>query len=135
MTVKAPITFIKPFAEGRHISYSALWQAPTDTTIATVRIGYADGYPRLLSNKGYVVINGQTHPIRGRVCMDQFMIEVGADDVQVGDAVTLFGEDLDAETLAGLYGSISYDLLVSVGKRVARDYIHQPIAEDVSTRA
>ncbi|MEM7735196.1 MAG: alanine racemase [Deinococcota bacterium] len=135
MTVKAPVTFVKPFAAGRHISYSSLWQAPEDTTIATVRIGYADGYPRLLSNKGYVVTNDQTYPIRGRVCMDQLMIEVDSDDVQVGDAVTLFGDGLDAETLAGLYGSISYDLLVSVGKRVARDYIYQPLAEDVSATA
>ncbi|MEM6427685.1 MAG: alanine racemase [Deinococcota bacterium] len=135
MTVKAPVTFVKPFAAGRHISYSSLWQAPEDTTIATVRIGYADGYPRLLSNKGYVVTNGRTYPIRGRVCMDQLMIEVSEDDVQVGDAITMFGEGLDAETLAGLYGSISYDLLVSVGKRVARDYIHQSISEDVSASA
>lgn len=121
MTVKAPVTFVKPFAAGQSISYGAMWQAPADTTIATVRLGYADGYPRLLSNKGHVRINEQVYPIRGRVCMDQFMIEVG-DDVQVGDAVTVFGEGLSAEDVAEQYGSISYELLVSVGKRVARVY-------------
>jgi alanine racemase len=122
MTVQAPVTFVKPFAAGRSISYAAMWQAPEDTHIATVRLGYADGYPRLLSNKGHVLINENTYPIRGRVCMDQFMVDIGQHDVQVGDAVTVFGEGLSAEDVAEQYGSISYDLLVSVGKRVRRVY-------------
>ena len=122
MTVQAPVTFIKPFAKGRKISYAAMWQAPEDTHIATVRLGYADGYPRLLSNKGQVRIGEHIHPIRGRVCMDQFMVDIGDSDVHVGDAVTGFGEGLSAEDVAEQYGSISYDLLVSVGKRVARVY-------------
>lgn len=122
MTVQAPVTFVKPFAKGRNISYAAMWQAPEDTRIATVRLGYADGYPRLLSNKGHVRIADNTYPIRGRVCMDQFMVDVGQHDVHIGDAVTVFGEGLSAEDVAEQYGSISYDLLVSVGKRVARVY-------------
>ncbi len=88
-----------------------------------MRIGYADGYPRLLSNKGEVVVAGLRRPVAGRVCMDQLMIDVGELDVAVGDTVVLFGpEGIDAETLAQRIGTISYELLTSLSPRVERRY-------------
>lgn len=123
LTLTAPVTFVKRVAAGTPISYSGLWTAPRDTTVATVRIGYADGYPRLLTNKGAVGVKGELKPVAGRVCMDQLMVDMGDADVAVGDRVTLFGPGgLDAETLAGRMGTISYDLLVSLSARVERVY-------------
>jgi alanine racemase len=124
MTLTAPITFVKRVKAGTPISYSHLWTAPKDTTIATVRIGYADGYPRLLSNKGEVWVHDRLCPIAGRVCMDQLMIDVGDLEVSIGDRVTLFGgSGLDAETLGNRCGTISYELLTSISPRVERVYI------------
>ncbi len=93
MTLTAPVTFVKPFCRGDSLSYGSLWTAPEDTIIATVRFGYADGYPRALSTKSaaQVRVHGTLRPIVGRVCMDQFMVDVGDLDVQVGDRVTVFG--------------------------------------------
>ena len=123
LTLDAPITFVKKVKKGTSISYSSLWQAPRATTIATVRIGYADGYPRLLTGKGEVLVQGELRPIVGRVCMDQLMVDVGDLEVDIGDRVTLFGPGkLDAETLAGRIGTISYELLTSIGSRVERVY-------------
>ena len=123
LTLTAPVTFVKRVKAGTPISYSTLWRAPRDTTIATVRIGYADGYPRLLTNKGEVGFKGGLKAIAGRVCMDQLMVDVGDADVSIGDRVTLFGlGGLDAETLARRMGTISYDLLVSLSSRVERVY-------------
>ena len=123
LTLSAPVTFVKRVKAGTPISYSGLWRAPHDTTVATVRIGYADGYPRLLTNKGEVGFKGDLKPVAGRVCMDQLMVDVGDADVIVGDLVTLFGSGgLDAETLAQRMGTISYDLLVSLSARVERVY-------------
>ena len=123
LTLTAPVTFVKSVAAGTPVSYSSLWHAPEDTTVATVRIGYADGYPRLLSGKAEVFIQGQLRPVAGRVCMDQLMVDVGNLDVAVGDRVTLFGSgELNAETLAGRIGTISYELLTSLSPRVKRVY-------------
>ncbi len=123
MTLSAPITFIKKVRAGTPISYSHLWSAPRDTTIATVRIGYADGYPRLLTNKGEVWVHNRLCPIAGRVCMDQLMIDIGDLEVSIGDRVTLFGgQGLDAETLGNRFGTISYDLLTGISPRVERVY-------------
>lgn len=123
MTLTAPITFIKRVKAGTSISYSQLWKAPQDTTIATVRIGYADGYPRLLSNKGEVWVRDRLCPIAGRVCMDQLMVDIGDLQVAIGDRVTLFGgRGLDAETLGNRFGTISYDLLTGISPRVERIY-------------
>ena len=123
LTLTAPVTFVKRVKAGTPVSYSGLWTAPRDTTVATVRVGYADGYPRLLTNKGEVGFKGELKPVAGRVCMDQTMVDMGDAEVEVGDRVTLFGPGgLDAETLAGRVGTISYDLLVSLSSRVERVY-------------
>jgi alanine racemase len=123
MTLSAPITFIKKVSAGTPISYSRMWTAPGDTTIATVRIGYADGYSRLLTNKAEVWIQNKLCPVAGRVCMDQIMIDVGDLEVDIGERVTLFGpEGIDAETLGSKYGTISYDVLTGIAPRVERIY-------------
>lgn len=123
LTLSAPVTFIKRIGAGTTLSYGASWTAPHDTTIATVRIGYADGYPRSLGNKAQVNIQGQLKGIVGRVCMDQLMVNVGDVDVQIGDEVILFGADAPtAETLGQLAGTVSYEMLTSLGTRVKRVY-------------
>jgi alanine racemase len=124
MTLTAPITFIKKVKAGTPISYSRMWTAPKDTTIATVRIGYADGYSRLLTNKAEVWLQNRLLPVAGRICMDQMMVDVGDLEVSIGERVTLFGaEGIDAETLGNRYSTISYDVLTGISPRVERVYI------------
>lgn len=125
MRLEAPITFVKRVTAGTPVSYGGLWRAPTDTALATVRIGYADGYPRQLTGKGWVSLRGQRCPVVGRVCMDQLMIDVGAlDGVTPGERVTLWGEGgPNAEDLARSFGTVSYELLTGVGPRVPRYYL------------
>lgn len=95
--------------------------------IATIPIGYGDGYPRNLSNKGYVLIGGQKADIVGRVCMDQFMVDVTGLDVQVGDKVTLAGrdgkEEILIDNLAVLAGTFNYEFVCDLGKRIPRVYL------------
>ncbi len=125
MTLSAPVTFVKRVQKGQSVSYGALWTAPQDTTVATVRFGYADGYPRVLSttSAAQVRLQGQSCPIVGRVCMDQFMVDVGNLDVQVSDRAVIFGpEGPTAETLGRAAGTISYELLVRLSPRVTRVY-------------
>ena len=126
MTLSAPVTFVKRIQKGQSLSYGALWTAPKDTKVATVRFGYADGYPRVLSTTpaAQVRLCGQLRPIIGRVCMDQFMVDVGDLDVQVGDQTVIFGpEGPTAETLGQAAGTISYELLVRLSPRVMRVYL------------
>jgi alanine racemase len=126
LTLTAPVTFVKRLRAGHSLSYGALWTAPKDTVIATVRFGYADGYPRVLSSRAaaQVRLHGQLRPIVGRVCMDQLLVDVGALDVQVGDRAVIFGpEGPTAEELGEAAGTISYELLVRLGPRVTHKYI------------
>ncbi len=99
-----------------------------ETCIATIPIGYGDGYPRSLSNKGYVLIHGKKAPIIGRVCMDQFMVDVtDIPKVSVSDKVTLLGrdgeEEITAEMLGALSGRFPYEFLCGLGERIPRIYI------------
>jgi len=125
MRLEAPVTFVKRVAAGTSVSYGGLWRAAADTTIATVRIGYADGYPRQLTGKGWVTLRGVRCEVVGRVCMDQLMIDVGTlQDVTPGERVVLWGEGgPNAELLARSFGTVSYELLTGVGVRVARQYM------------
>lgn len=125
MQLEAPITFVKRVTAGTPVSYGGLWRAPGDTVLATVRIGYADGYPRQLTGGGWVSLRGQRCNVVGRVCMDQLMIDVGAlDGVEPGERVTLWGEGgPNAEQLARSFGTVSYELLTGVGARVPRVYV------------
>ena len=126
MTLTAPVTFVKRVKKGQNVSYGGLWNAPHDTTVATVRFGYADGYPRALSTHpaAQVRLHGRLFPIVGRVCMDQLMVDVGNLDVVVGDRAVIFGpEGPTAEELGEAAGTISYELLVRLGARVTRAYV------------
>lgn len=120
MRLTARVTFVKRVDAGTPISYGGLWRAPRPTTIATVRFGYADGYPRGLSGKAEVLIHGVKRPVVGRICMDQLMVDVGELPVKLGDEVTLFGPELSAELLAQALDTIAYELLTGVGNRVRR---------------
>jgi alanine racemase len=113
---------------GRPISYGKRWRTTKPTKIATLPIGYGDGYPRVLSNKANVLIRGQRAPVVGTVCMDQIMVDVGhIPQVSVGDEVVLLGkqgnEQISAEELAGLAGTIPYEIVCSIAPRVPRVYI------------
>lgn len=127
MSLKSHVVHIKTIHAGDEVSYGGIYRADSDRRIATVSIGYGDGYPRSLSNKGYVLIRGKKAPIVGRICMDQFMVDVTyIADVKVEDVVTLIGEDhgsvISAEELGALSGRFNYELVCDINKRVKRLY-------------
>ncbi len=128
MSLKSRVSYVKSVPEGTCISYGCTYVTERETLVATVPLGYGDGYSRLFSNKVQVLIRGNRHPIIGRVCMDQFMVDVSTNQqVKVGDEVVLFGEQdsesIPAEEIAGLIGTINYEVLCAVGKRVPRVYL------------
>ena len=128
MSLYARVTHVKTVKPGDVISYGGTYEAKEERVIATVGFGYADGYPRGLSNKGWVLINGRKAPIRGRVCMDQFMVDVtDIPDVTVGSEVTLIGRDgnecITMELLGELSGRFNYELACDITKRVPRVFV------------
>lgn len=128
MELKAKVSFVKVVEKGATISYGADFCAPSKMEVATIPVGYADGYPRALSGKGAVLLHGKRCPILGRVCMDQFMVDVSGLGVQVGDEATLLGRDGAAElTLQDFEaaGCFSYEVLCNIGKRVPRVYMDE----------
>ena len=129
MRLTSKVIYFKVVREGATVSYGATWRAEAQTRIATVPIGYGDGWPRALSSRGEVLIRGQRYPIVGRVCMDQFMVEVGEGTAFNGDEVVLVGRDGEAlisvEEVAALAGTIPYELLVQLNERIPRRYIGQ----------
>jgi len=121
------VSFIKNVSAGNSIGYGRTWTAPRDTCIATIPVGYADGFNRLFSNRGRVLINGRSYPVIGRVCMDQSMIDVGPEPgVRVGDEVTLIGrnggEEITCEEWAQALGTITYEVTCQINARVERVY-------------
>ncbi|MGH2375773.1 MAG: alanine racemase [bacterium] len=108
---------------GTPVSYGASYRTRCDTTIATVPLGYGDGYPRALSGAGHMMIGGRRVPVAGRVCMDFTMLDVGEATVHQGDEVIAVGADLPAWEVAGAAGTISYELLCRLGHRVPRLYV------------
>lgn len=127
LTLKSHITYIKTIAPGTKISYGGTFTAREAMKIATIPVGYGDGYPRSLSGKGHVLIRGKKAPITGRICMDQFMVDVThIPDVREGDMVTLIGSDggleLTMEDLGELSGRFNYELACDIGKRVPRRF-------------
>ena len=128
MKLCSRITMVKTICVGDAVSYGATFRADKDMRIATVCFGYADGYPRSLSNKGEVLIRGMRAPIVGRVCMDQFMADVsGIPDAAPGDEVVLVGESgkerITMEKLGDLSGRFNYELACLISKRVPRIYV------------
>lgn len=124
MTLKTKISFLKTVPPGTAISYGRTFVTDNETTVATLPVGYGDGYSRLLSGRGEVLINGQRAPLIGRVCMDMCMTDVSrVADVKPGDDVILFGEDFSVDEIAAMVGTINYEILCAVGKRVPRVYV------------
>lgn len=127
MELKTHISFIKELEAGYSIGYGSSYVTKKRMRIATVPVGYADGFPRLLSNKGRVLVCGQFAPIIGRVCMDQFMIDItNIPQAKQDDLVTLVGKDMDqviyVEEPADLVGTISYEFICNISKRIPRVY-------------
>lgn len=128
MELKSFITYIKTIEAGEAVSYGGTYVADRPTRVATVPVGYGDGYPRALSGKGYVLIHGKRARILGRVCMDQLMADVThIPEAAVDSGVTLIGKDGDeritVEELASLSGGFHYEILCGIGKRVPRVYV------------
>ena len=125
-TLKTTISQIKKIKAGESIGYSRKGVATIDSEIATVRIGYADGYPRLLSNGvGSMLVNGKPAPVIGNVCMDMTMLDITDIDAQEGDEVIVFGAALPVSEMATLAQSISYEILTGISQRVKRVYFEE----------
>lgn len=138
MTVKARVTRIDVKPAGTKVSYGAAFTTKKETKIATVSIGYADGYFRSLSNNAYMSVAGVKVPVVGRICMDQCMIDVSSvNTITVGDEVTVFGNGGDnsetATSLAARAGTINYEILCAVGNRTPRIYVRNGEIIDVLT--
>lgn len=135
MSLYSHIVYCKTIHAGQSVSYGGLFTATKDTRVATIPVGYGDGYPRSLSGKGYVLIHGKKAPILGRVCMDQFMVDISEiPEAMEGDKVTLLGMDgterITAEELGELSGRFNYEFVCDLGKRIPRVYIqHGEITE------
>ena len=128
MSLRSHIVYIKTVPGGTQVSYGGTYVTRKEERLATVPVGYGDGYPRSLSNKGYVLIRGQRAPIRGRVCMDQMMVDVSQiPDAREGDLVTLIGRDGDVgitmEEMGDLSGRFNYELACDISPRVPRVFI------------
>lgn len=137
LTWKTRIIHLKEVEENEFIGYGKTFKTTRKTKIATLPVGYADGYSRALSNKGKVIINGQLAPIIGNVCMDQFMVDVtDIKDVKAFDEVILLGESgnvkFNAEDMAEIIGTISYEVLCLIGRRAPRVYIKNNEIEKIS---
>lgn len=123
---RAKAAFVKTVEKGCPISYGGTFVTDHRMEIATVGVGYADGFPRALSNRIYVLVHGEKRPVLGRICMDQFMVDVTGLDVKVGDEVTILGRDGKEEVT--LYdwekcGIFTYEAMCGIGKRVPRIYV------------
>lgn len=139
MSFRSSVSMIKKIFPGETISYGRTFTAEREMTVATVSVGYADGYPRSASNKGRVIVRGGFAPIVGRVCMDQLIVDVtDIAGVCEGDTVTLFGTDgaisIPTEEVAAYSGTINYETVCGVGSRVPRVYIKDGKIESVLNR-
>lgn len=127
LALKSHIVYIKEVPPGYEVGYGGSWRSRRESRIATIPVGYGDGYPRALSNRGYVLIRGKRAPIAGRVCMDQMMVDItNIPDAEDYDEVTLIGrdgeEEITVESLANIYGGFNYEIVCCFTKRVPRIY-------------
>ena len=129
VTLKAKVANVKTIDAGESVGYGHLYRADKPVVVGTIPLGYADGYSRLLSNKGYVVVKGVKCPILGKICMDQFMVELSnVENPQIGDVATVYGDGTDgamtAEDVANMRGTISYEVLTNLAvKRLPKIYV------------
>ncbi|PRC44073.1 alanine racemase, partial [Mycobacterium sp. ITM-2017-0098] len=132
MTVKCPVALVRSIKRGDGVSYGHTWIAETDTTVALIPAGYADGVFRTLSNRIDVSINGRRYANVGRICMDQFVVDLGPGPVgvAVGDDAILFGPgthgEPTAQEWAELLGTINYEVVTSPRGRIVRSYVGGP---------
>lgn len=127
MEIKSYVSFVKTLKAGVEIGYGGTYTTTNETVVATIPVGYADGYSRALSNRGRVLIKGKSFPIIGRICMDQFMVDISSrPDIKQGDEVTLVGRDKDEyisiEEVADMSYSFNYEFVCDIGKRIPRVY-------------
>ena len=123
MCWKSVVSMVKTVRPPEAVGYGLTYKAARETLVATIPTGYADGFSRALSNRGRITVRGKPAPIVGRVCMDQFMADVtGIDGVHIGDEVTLLDADYDADDMAEELGTIGYEVVCDIGKRVPRVY-------------
>jgi alanine racemase len=123
VTLKTTISQIKQVMAGETVGYSRCGKVNRTTNIATINIGYADGYDRRFSNGiGYGLVNGRRAPVIGNICMDMTMLDLGDIPAKEGDQVTLFGEGINLASLARKIGTIPYELLTQISSRVKRVY-------------
>lgn len=121
MTFKSTVSMVKEIEAGDTVNYGRTFKADKKMRVATVSAGYADGYPRLLSNCGEVIICGKRAPVIGRICMDQFSVDISdIPTVNIGDEVILFGKELPVEELANLCNTINYEIVCGISARVPR---------------
>lgn len=130
MSFKSRVVLVKKMPPGSSISYGCTYRTTGEALIATIPVGYADGYSRLLSNKGQVLIRGQRAPVVGAICMDHLMVDVTSiPGVRLHDEVVLYGrqggEEVTVEEAAALIGTVNYELLCAVDKRVSRFYFNE----------
>ena len=125
MRLKARLAMVKQVPPGVGVSYGSIFHTQKDSVLGTIPIGYADGYTRMLSKKAEVIVRNQRAPVVGRICMDQCMTDVShIPDVRAGDEVLLFGSpELPADEIAAHLGTINYEIVCMVGKRVPRVYV------------
>ncbi len=128
MELKTTISHIKEISEGTPVSYGMIYKAPKKIKIATLPIGYADGYSRILSNGAEVLIRGKRAGVNGRICTDQCMADVtDIENIDLSDEVTVFGrqgdEEVTVEEIADTLGTVNYEVICQIGKRVPRLYI------------
>lgn len=126
LSLLSQVAYFKVVKAGRPVSYGATWTSPRDTRVVTVPIGYGDGWPRALSSRGEVLVRGGRRPIVGRVCMDQFMVDIGDGSAYNEDEVVLVGaqgaEAISTEGVALLAGTIPYEILTGLNERIPRVY-------------
>lgn len=128
MSLKAVVSMVKTLMPGDYVSYGCTYKADKEIILATIPVGYADGFWRSNSNKATFIIKGKKVPLVGRVCMDQLMVDVSSiPDVRAGDEIIIMGEDngekISAMDIADLNNTINYEIICAVGKRVPRYYI------------
>ncbi len=126
LSLVSQVVYFKVVKAGNPVSYGATWTPVEDTRVVTIPIGYGDGYPRALSSRGEVLIRGHRYPIVGRICMDQFMVDIGHDSAWNEDEVVLIGRQdetmITAESVAQAAGTIPYEILTGLNQRIPRVY-------------
>ena len=126
LSLVSQVVYFKVVRAGNPVSYGATWAPARDTRVVTIPIGYGDGWPRALSSRGAVLVRGHRHPIVGRICMDQFMVDIGEGSAWNEDEVVLIGrqgaEAIGAEDVALTAGTIPYEILTGLNERIPREY-------------